>query len=199
MKDNLSENFSQRQGEALVKLARYTLMEKFGLIAEKTFFQLLDRLNKDKELKAKAGTFVTLKINGMLRGCIGSLVAEESVIEGVRHNAINAAFNDPRFPALAAKELDEVEIEVSILSKPLPLEYVNSDDLQYKLRVNVDGVIIQKSMHSATYLPQVWEQITSPVDFLSSLCVKAGLSANAWQTEKLKVLTYQVQYFEEKI
>ena len=132
-----------------------------------------------------------------MRGCIGNLTANEPLSEGVRRNAINAAFHDPRFPPLTDKELDEVDIEVSILTEPQPLDYVDGEDLLTRLRVDVDGVIIRKGHASATFLPQVWEQLPDPEEFLGHLCMKAGLSSDAWRQNKLDVLTYQVQYFEE--
>jgi AmmeMemoRadiSam system protein A len=141
---------------------------------------------------------VTLTINKQLRGCIGNLDAEDSIVDGIERNAVNAAFCDPRFPPLKANELDRVEIEVSILTKPQPLEYRDSNDLLSKLRVNVDGVILQKGSASATFLPQVWEQLPQPESFLSHLCTKAGLPADTWKKGNLDILTYQVQYFEEK-
>jgi AmmeMemoRadiSam system protein A len=143
------------------------------------------------------GTFVTLKIDDQLRGCIGNLTATEPLLEGVRRNAINAAFHDPRFAPLTETELAKVEIEVSILTEPQPLDYIDGADLLTKLRANIDGVIIRKGHASATFLPQVWEQLPEPEDFLSHLCKKAGLSSNAWRDTKLEVQTYQVQYFEE--
>jgi len=116
----------------------------------------------------------------------------------VKRNAINAAFNDYRFSPLTAKEFAKVEIEISILSEPEPLEYKDSNDLIKKLRPNVDGVIIRKGYASATFLPQVWEQLIRPEDFLSHLCAKAGLPSDSWKNSKLEVLTYNVQYFEEE-
>ena len=95
-------------------------------------------------------------------------------------------------------ELDQTEIEVSILTEPRPLEYRNGQDLTRKLRINVDGVIIRQGHASATFLPQVWEQLPRPEKFLSHLCLKAGLPSDAWKNPELEVLTYQVQYFEEK-
>jgi AmmeMemoRadiSam system protein A len=118
-------------------------------------------------------------------------------LDGVKRNAVNAAFHDPRFSSLSRAELDRTEIEVSILTEPLPLAYRDSRDLIQKLRVHVDGVIIRKGHASATFLPQVWDQLPRPEDFLSHLCMKAGLTSDAWKSSELEVLTYQVQYFEE--
>ncbi|MBW2564549.1 MAG: AmmeMemoRadiSam system protein A, partial [Deltaproteobacteria bacterium] len=99
---------------------------------------------------------------------------------------------------LTADEFGHVDIEISILTKPQPLIYTDYSDLLSKLRVNIDGVIIRKGRAGATFLPQVWKQLRQPDIFLSHLCAKAGLSADSWKNTKLEVLTYQVQYFEEK-
>lgn len=188
---------SQEQGQLLVKLARQTLLQHF---AKQTAQDEIDSLND--RLKApcfnqSCGTFVTLKIDGHLRGCIGNLTSSDSLVSGVRRNTINAAFHDPRFSPLSASELDQITIEISILSNPRPLSYQDAADLLKKLRPNIDGVIIRKQFASATFLPQVWEQLPEPQDFLKHLCMKAGLPADAWQHSRLEVSTYQVQYFEE--
>ncbi|MBW1821026.1 MAG: AmmeMemoRadiSam system protein A, partial [Deltaproteobacteria bacterium] len=182
----------------LVKLAHKTIMEKLGKkIPSDKARQLSDALT-DNCFKERRGTFVTLKIDGRLRGCIGSLTLNESILRGIRRNALNAAFRDPRFPPLTTDEFEHVDIEISILTKPQPLEYTDYSDLLSKLRVNIDGVIIRKGRAGATFLPQVWKQLPEPDIFLSRLCAKAGLSADSWKNTKLEVLTYQVQYFEEK-
>jgi len=193
-----AQPLSREQGQVLVKLARQTVMEKLGQNISDAEADALAVDLTDIDFQVRRGTFVTLHLGGQLRGCIGSLAARESITDSVRHNAINAAFHDPRFPPLITEELDTVDFEVSLLSEPQPLEYSGSKDLLKKLRVNVDGVIIRKGSNSATYLPQVWEQLSRPEDFLSHLCKKAGLSFNAWKKTPLEVLTYQVQYFEEE-
>ena len=120
------------------------------------------------------------------------------ILEGIQRNALNAAFNDPRFPALTVPELEEAEIEISILTSPHGLQYKGGDDLLAKLRPDIDGVIISKGPARATFLPQVWEQLPRTEDFLAHLCRKAGLSSEAWRQDELDVATYQVQYFHEK-
>ena len=197
IKDNSTVQFSEAQGRLLVKLARQTISERLGAKVADSAPDASTLALQDDSLKSHCGTFVTLKIGGQLRGCIGNLSASESVLEGVRRNAINAAFHDPRFSPLSQDELDRTEIEISVLTEPQPLEYRDGQDLIQKLRVNVDGVIIRKGHYSATFLPQVWEQLPEPDDFLTHLCRKAGLSSEAWKSSKLEVLTYQVQYFEE--
>jgi AmmeMemoRadiSam system protein A len=110
---------------------------------------------------------------------------------------LNAAFRDPRFPPLRPDELERVVLEVSVLTEPRPLPYSGAADLVARLRPGLDGVILKKGSAQATFLPQVWEQLPEPGPFLSHLCRKAGLSADAWKRGGLDVLTYQVQYFEE--
>jgi len=193
-----SAKFTEEQGQMLVKLARHTITDKLGRKISDSESDKYNRTPPDEGFKSHCGTFVTLKIKGQLRGCIGNLTSTETVWDGIKRNAISAAFHDPRFSPLTAKELDQTEIEVSILTQPRPLEYRNGQDLTRKLRVNVDGVIIRKGHASATFLPQVWEQLPQPEKFLSHLCMKAGLPSDAWKDPEVEVLTYQVQYFEEK-
>ena len=175
-------------------------MERLGQKMPRNEVIELEKSLKDKAFQNKSGTFVTLnlKMNDQLRGCIGSLEPSETILSGIRHNSINAAFNDYRFPSLSADELSQVKIEVSVLTDPQLLEYENGNDLLEKLRVDVDGVIIRHGSARATFLPQVWKELPEPEEFLSHLCKKAGLPPNAWSEAKLEVLTYQVQYFEEK-
>ncbi len=188
------QSLDEGQGQTLVKLARQTIAQRLGKRSTKIDPDVL----ADPAFQENRGTFVTLTINKQLRGCIGNLEGRDSIAAGVKRNAVNAAFHDPRFAPLKADELDRVDIEVSILTEPRPLEYRDSNELISKLRVHVDGVILQKGSAGATFLPQVWEQLPKPEDFLSHLCVKAGLSADRWKKEHLDISTYQVQYFEEE-
>jgi AmmeMemoRadiSam system protein A len=188
---------SAEQGELLVQVARCALMKRLGL---KPSAYLLDRLNaarSDPALLDPCGSFVTLKLKGDLRGCIGNLSACEPLVESVDRNAVNAGFQDPRFGPLTAAELEQVEVEVSVLTPACRLDYAGAEDLLRRLRPGVDGVIIRRGYASATFLPQVWEQLPKPADFLGHLCLKAGLGRDAWKKSKLEVSTYQVQYFEE--
>jgi len=194
--DNTAAQFSEAQGQVLLKLARQTIKDKLGAAAEPASADLLAALNDDR-FSLPCGTFVTLKIKGQLRGCIGNLTSTDTVLVGVRRNAVNAALRDPRFSPLSIDELARTQIEVSILSEPQPLTYRGGQDLVQKLCPHVDGVIIRKGHASATFLPQVWEQLPRPEDFLTHLCRKAGLPSDAWKNSELEVLTYQVQYFEE--
>lgn len=183
------------QGRALLRLARRTLAESFNLKLPAD--PDLEKALKDPQLQEKRATFVTLTLNKNLRGCIGSLCADETLISGVVCNVKHAAFHDCRFSPLSLDELDQVAIEVSILTDPQPLDYKDSDELLARLRPNIDGVILRKGRAGATFLPQVWEHLPEASDFLSQLCCKACLAPDAWRKENLTVLTYQVQYFHE--
>jgi len=183
---------NHEQGQALVKLARATIAKRLGLkVADQ---QVAD----DPALQERRAAFVTLKKNNQLRGCIGNLTPVSSLAQGVVDNAINAAFHDYRFSPLAADEFAEIDIDVSVLTLPEILEYSDADDLRRKLRPGIDGVIIRDGRRSATFLPQVWEQLPDVDLFLSHLCQKAGMAPQAWRDGNLEVEIYQTQSFGER-
>ena len=190
-----NQQISKEKGEVLLEVARKSIADRLGV--ETGVSTVGDDATRDPVFQSKRGTFVTLKINDQLRGCIGNLVPEKPLIEGVRDNAVNAAFSDPRFGPLSPEEFSKIQIEVSLLTEPQPLEYTDAQDLLDKIRPHVDGLIIQKGARSATFLPQVWEQLPDKKSFLQQLCMKAGLPPDAWKKGDLQVFTYQVQYFEE--
>ena len=119
-------------------------------------------------------------------------------MEGVEKNAQNAAFRDPRFKPLSAEELKEIDIEVSVLTVPEALAFTDGEDLKGKLVPNVDGVILSRGGHRSTFLPQVWAQLPDKEQFLQRLCLKGGMSAQAWQNPETKVQVYQAEVFGEK-
>ena len=158
----------------------------------------LDEATLSPHLQEQGSSFVTLTIDGQLRGCIGGLEARQSLAEDVRQHAVAAALEDPRFPPVTQDELNGIQIEVSRLTRPHPLEYKDAEDLLSKLRPHVDGVILRDGMyHRGTFLPQVWEKIPDPAEFLNNLCYKMGLSKNLWRNKHLDVLIYQVEEFHE--
>ncbi len=187
---------TEDQGRILIRLARQTIEQKLGLAATNPVDPAgLD----DPALHEQQAVFVTLNKRGRLRGCIGSLVATESIVDGIRRHAQNAAFNDHRFTPLKPEELEELTIEISILSPPRPLAYTDGEDLAAKLRVGTDGVILRHPGGAgATFLPQVWEQLPTAEQFMGHLCRKAGLPENEWRNGTLKIETYQVQHFSEE-
>jgi AmmeMemoRadiSam system protein A len=187
------DNLTEEEGKYLLEAARKSVENQL-LNQEKANESDVDLPAKFHE---RRGTFVTLTIHGNLRGCIGHIVPQESLIEGIRVNAINAAFRDPRFKPIRRKEWKAVKIEVSVLTEPKPLTYTDGNDLLRKLRPGTDGLIIKKGYCQATFLPQVWEQLPKKQEFLNHLCLKAGLDGDAWKEGSLEVSTYQVQAFEE--
>jgi AmmeMemoRadiSam system protein A len=149
------------------------------------------------ELREQGACFVTLTYKGYLRGCVGALEPYQSLAEDVREHAIAAAFQDYRFPPVQANEIKDIEIEISHLTFPEELKFENPADLPQLLRPNIDGVVIRDGMRRATFLPQVWEKIPDPEEFLEELCMKMGSSADLWRRKKLDVMIYQVEEFRE--
>ncbi len=189
-----ADKLTEEEGKHLVETARKTIQEALFNMKEKS----AQEASTSSKFLERRGTFVTLTLNGALRGCIGHIIPQESLIDGVRVNAMNAAFRDPRFRPLSKPEFEKIKVEVSILTTPRPLPYTDANDLLAKLRPGIDGLIIRQGYHQATFLPQVWEQLPGKKDFLSHLCLKAGLAGDAWLHDPLEVHTYQVQAFEEE-
>ncbi|MFH2093183.1 MAG: AmmeMemoRadiSam system protein A [Pseudomonadota bacterium] len=190
-----TRELSEQDGQLLLKLARQTILNAFG--AEGNRMDLLKSKASKRVCEDKRGTFVTLHKGGELRGCIGNIEPGKTIFDGVVDNARYAAFKDSRFKPVSFKELDQIQIEVSILTQPEKLEYNSQQDLISKLETKTQGVIIEKGYHKATFLPQVWQQLDTPEVFLDHLCSKAGLSAGEWKSCNLDIYTYQVQLFEE--
>ena len=157
----------------------------------------LDAALLTPRLKEQGASFVTLTVCGELRGCIGALEPYQPLADDVREHTIAAALQDPRFPPVGPHELNGINIEVSRLSVPYPLEYSTDEDLIQKLRPHIDGVILSDGMHRATFLPQVWEKIPDPAQFLNNLCYKMGAAPDTWKRKHLEVLIYQVEEFHE--
>ncbi len=148
-------------------------------------------------LQEPGASFVTLTIHGYLRGCVGALEPYQSLAEDVREHALAAAFQDYRFPPVQPNEINELEIEISYLTRPMKLDYEQPEDLAKLLRPNIDGVVLRDGGRRATFLPQVWEKIPDPQEFLEELCMKMGASPDLWRRKKLDVSIYQVEEFHE--
>jgi len=136
--------------------------------------------------------FVTLTKNDDLRGCIGSLESRQALYLDVIDNAVNAGFRDYRFGALDEDELEEIKIEVSVLTRPSRLEFDGWKNLLGKIDDKM-GIILSCGGRSATFLPQVWEQIPDKEVFLEELAVKAGLDREAWKDEDCEIEFYRVE------
>lgn len=147
-------------------------------------------------LDAPGATFVTLTLDGALRGCIGSLQAWRPLRLDVTENARASALRDPRFPALSAEEFPRIRVEVSLLGAAEPFPVEGEDDAIARLRPRVDGVILTWRDRRATFLPQVWEQIPDPHAFLAQLRRKAGLPPDFWAPD-LRLARYAVDKWVE--
>ncbi|MBE0669342.1 MAG: AmmeMemoRadiSam system protein A [Anaerolineales bacterium] len=189
----MSQTLTDAERQTLLRLAR----EAMECAVRGKSLPPLDVHSLAPALNENGASFVTLTIDSELRGCIGALEAHQPLAEDVREHAIAAAMQDPRFPPVRENELNRIKLEVSRLTAPRLLEYSSSDDLLKKLKPHVDGVILKDNFRRATFLPQVWEKIPDPAEFLSHLCQKMGVRANLWRETKLQVYVYQVEEFHE--
>ena len=149
------------------------------------------------DLKVVRASFVTLQIQGRLRGCIGHLEAVQPLIVDVAENAFAAAFRDPRFPPLQRDEWADVDIHLSLLTRPEPMRFEDESDLIAQIRPGEDGLILQDGPNRGTFLPSVWESLPDPVQFLTHLKHKAGLAANHW-SDRVEVYRYHTESFGEE-
>lgn len=184
---------SHQEKSLLIQIAR----DAISRALRKEDQRNLDAEEFPSQLGEPGASFVTLTIKGVLRGCIGSIEAFQPLVIDVRDRALAAAFEDPRFPPLSGRELNDVEIEISVLTSPERLIYQDPADLPDLLRPGVDGVILRHQYRRATFLPQVWETLPSPEIFLGRLCQKMGLPADTWERYHLEVEVYQVEKFTE--
>jgi len=145
-------------------------------------------------LQQKCATFVTLEINGQLRGCIGTLEAERPLVLDVVKNAFSAAFNDPRFPSLKEFEFEKLHYHISVLHPAEPMQFDSESDLVGQIRPGIDGLILEDGYHRGTFLPSVWESLPDPHDFWIHLKHKAGLPPNYW-SDTLHVSRYTTESF----
>ena len=144
------------------------------------------------ELKEERATFVTLTIDGNLRGCIGMLEACRPLAEDVAENAVSAAFHDPRFPPLCADEFENLEIHISVLSSPEEMIFSSEEDLLRQIRPGIDGLILQEGFQKGTFLPSVWEELPETEMFFEHLKLKAGLPAG-YGSDTLRVFRYTAE------
>ena len=146
------------------------------------------------DLQQHLASFVTLHKNAELRGCIGSLEAHQPLIDDIAEHAYAAAFQDPRFPQLQNNEFEQLEIEISVLSKPELMTFESEEDLLQQIRPEIDGLIIEHGYHRGTFLPSVWEQLPDKKEFLNHLKMKAGLSIDWWDSA-VKISRYETYSF----
>jgi len=177
----------------LLRIARRAMNEA----VRKEVIAPLHLENLSPTLQKNGASFVTLTIKGDLRGCIGTLEAYQPLALDVQEHSIAAALQDHRFPRVIPSELGAIDIEISWLGEAVDLVYGKPLDLPQMVNPGIDGVILQDGFRKATFLPQVWQQLPDPVEFLSHLCNKMGAESDLWQRRLLKVKTYQVEEFSE--
>ncbi len=152
----------------------------------------LDPADYPEPLQRPGACFVTLERFGQLRGCIGTLEAWRPLIEDVAENAYAAAFRDPRFPPLSHEELEGLELEISILGSPEPIQFSSETELLRQLEPGVDGLILEERGHRGTFLPTVWQSLPEPREFLRQLKRKAGLPPDYW-SPTVRVWRYRTE------
>ncbi len=175
-------------GQALLLTARNAIGKRFGRAASP--------VGTLAELAEPGATFVTLTQRGQLRGCIGSLEAQRPLVIDVAENAIAAAFRDPRFPPLEKDEYSRTRVEVSLLTPAEPFPVVSEADALSRLRPGIDGLILNYGRRRATFLPQVWESLPEPRQFVAQLKLKAGLPADFWH-EQIALARYGARKWQE--
>lgn len=154
--------------------------------------------SQDPRLAERGATFVTLTVDGELRGCIGSLNAHRALGDDVRDNAVAAALRDSRFAPLAADELPHIRIEVSLLTEPDFIDFKDEADALAQLEPGRDGVILFNGCQKATFLPQVWEQLPERRAFMAALKQKARLPVDFW-SPNIMLARYHVNKWKEPV
>ncbi len=204
---------SDEQGQQLLAIARAAIASEFTAAVAATKQQRandkpvqhhlteesVSNTSVDRSapwLQEPGACFVTLMQHGQLRGCIGSLEPRHSLLADVEANARAAAFYDPRFELLSVAEFEKTDIEISLLSPAQPLTFIDEEDALAQLRPGIDGVVLECGHLRSTFLPQVWEQLPTPREFIAHLKVKAGLSADSWPDE-IRLACYTVRKFKD--
>ena len=175
------------QKQQLLRLARESISK--GLDGETVKINLNDY---PPALRVPRASFVTLHVQGELHGCIGSLEADQALAENVANNAYAAAFRDSRFAPLTRSELEHLDIHLSLLSPPEPMQFSSEEDLLRQLRPYIDGLILEEDRHRGTFLPSVWEQLPAPREFLRHLKHKAGLDPDYW-SNRIRIQRYTAE------
>lgn len=194
MRDD-AETLDAIAGQALVAVARRSLDQ---FVAERTLYEpVLAEL--PSVLHRPGSTFVTLTDHGCLRGCLGSMEARWSLAEDVARNAV-AASRDPRFAPVTAAEAPDIRLEVTVLTPPRLLAYMDYDDLLQKLKPGIDGVVLTWGAKRGLLLPQVWHRIPDPFRFLETIADKAQIPKQnlAAAPPTIVVHTFQAQRFREE-
>ena len=189
--DAAATPWTSERGSVLLGIARHSLAEALGLGGASVSFD-------EPWLQEPGASFVTLRRGDDLRGCVGSVRAHRALFEDVWSNARAAAFHDTRFHPVEPWEMAEIAVEVSLLSSPEPLACSREEEALARMRPGVDGIVFEYREHRSTFLPQVWEQLPEPRDFLDQLRRKAGLRPGFW-TPEVRLLRYTVMKWAEGV
>lgn len=179
-------NLTDDEKKYLLNLARFSICKRLDIKFPHP------EIEDNEKFSKKIAVFVTLKINDELRGCIGHIEPSYPLYKAVEESAISAAFNDPRFPKVSKKEINDIKIEISLLS---PLKKIKSHQ---EIKPFVDGVYIKKGYHSGLFLPQVWKELPDKKQFMNALCShKAWLPEDEWKKGSCEIFVFQVLSFSE--
>lgn len=188
MSSSKSCSLSSGVQRILVDLALLSI--RHGLVQNKPF--PVGREGLASDLSLPRASFVTLNLDGQLRGCIGTLQAVRPLAEDIAFNAFAAAFLDRRFRPVTAGELEHIRLHLSLLTPAVPMQFTTQDDLLSQLVPFEDGLILEDGSHRGTFLPSVWESLPSPGTFLDHLKSKAGLPVDHW-SPTLRVFRYHTE------
>jgi len=191
-KDSIAKEFVEHS-DTILDICQRTLQICAKTQATCSLDDIFD--NKEhlaQQLFLSRACFITLNKKKELRGCIGSLRAQEPLLENLIHNTCAAALHDPRFKAVSIQELDDISIHISILTEAVKMNINSEQDLLEQLTKGVDGLILSDGIRSATYLPSVWEQIPDKNIFVQQLKLKAGLAADYW-SDTIECKKYQCE------
>lgn len=180
--------YTDSERQQLLQIAQDSI--RHGLETGKPLVVKLEGLSAD--LQAERATFVTLHKNGQLRGCIGTLAACLPLAQDVAQRAYAAAFDDQRFPPVRADELGRLEISISILTPPEPMQFASEAELLEQIQPQVDGLVLQAGYHKGVFLPSVWESLPDKREFLRQLKRKAGLPGDYW-SEEVRVSRFRTE------
>ena len=190
LEDAARARLTDDQRQSLLELAKTSI--RYQAARGKT--PKIDINEFSRQLQARRATFVTVKLDGKLRGCIGTTVPHQALITDVISSACKAAAADPRFPPVTEEEAPRLEVGVSILSTPRPIAFASEDELVARLRPESDGLILLEGKKRGLFLPQVWESLPDPRQFVRNLKIKAGLKPDTW-SPKVKVLRFTTESF----
>ncbi len=145
-----------------------------------------------RALQEPGSSFVTLHLQGELRGCVGGLYATRPLVHDISHHAYCAAFKDPRFAPLLPADIPDLSVHISVLSEPQTVRFTCAQELINLLYPGRDGLIVREGEKTATFLPEVWDTLPDPSDFLTQLKLKAGITSD-WESRALTVERYTTE------